>query len=267
MTIALSSTRARNVHAGRAVPDAEMAALADYVRATVADLAGQGAADIVAGCFTWPDTAVGQERRMKERRTMADRDRLEVEGAAAHALGWRQPIDAVPPAGVDFDRTADEAERARLCEVCDLLEVLRMEAHFTIKPWRKTGFSVKGRVSAEVVQACVVSLEPVKQTVDEEVDVKFAPAREADKWREMLDEDGEIIVDPEAEDPPDLFKGNAIEVGALAAEYFALGLDPYPRASGVAFEGGEVEETVEEDREIPFAGLKAMMEAKKEDGN
>ena len=191
---------------------------------------------------------------------MADRDRPakdknQQDVTPDVVLDWRQPVDAVTAAGTAFDRTADEAEREALREICDLVAVERMEAHFTVKPWRKTGFSVKGRVSADVVQACVVTLEPVVQAVDEEVDVKFVPAREAEKWRERPDEEGEIVVDVEAEDPPELYEGNALDLGALAAEYFALGLDPYPRAPGVMFEGaGEAAvPDADEERQKPFA--------------
>ena len=205
---------------------------------------------------------------------MADRDRLDRDDLKAAALDWRQPVDAVSPTGLEYDRTADAAERERLREVCDLVAVERMEAHFTVKPWRKTGFSVKGRVSADVVQACVVSLEPVAQTVDEAVDVRFVPAREAEKWRENVDEEGEIVIDPEAEDPPEFFEGNALALGALAAEYFALGLDPYPRAPGVSFQGvgdgasdeAEDEGVEVEERQKPFAALKEMMKAKDKGG-
>ena len=35
---------------------------------------------------------------------------------------------------------------------------------------------VEGRVTAEIVQACVVSLEPVAQTIDEAVDVRLVEA-------------------------------------------------------------------------------------------
>ena len=38
------------------------------------------------------------------------------------------------------------------------------------------------------------------------------------------------------EDEPDPLVDGKIDLGALAAEFFALGLDPYPRKPGVAFE-------------------------------
>ena len=40
------------------------------------------------------------------------------------------------------------------------------------------------------------------------------------------------------EDEPDPVIDGKIDLGALAQEFFALGLDPYPRKPGVAFEQG-----------------------------
>ena len=41
------------------------------------------------------------------------------------------------------------------------------------------------------------------------------------------------------EDEPDPLIDGKIDLGALAAEFFALGLDPYPRKPGVSFEAPE----------------------------
>ena len=38
------------------------------------------------------------------------------------------------------------------------------------------------------------------------------------------------------EDEPDPIIEGKIDLGALAAEFFALGLDPYPRKPGASFE-------------------------------
>ena len=56
----------------------------------------------------------------------------------------------------------------------------------------------------------------------------------------------------EEDDPPDPIVDGKIDLGALAAEFVALALDPYPRKPGARFEPVDVEP----DRErIPFAGL------------
>ena len=45
------------------------------------------------------------------------------------------------------------------------------------------------------------------------------------------------------EDEPDPIIGGKIDLGALAAEFFALGLDPWPRKPGAAFQWPDDEGT------------------------
>lgn len=186
---------------------------------------------------------------------MNDREAPESGALPPSPLAWKLKIDSVGD-GIEVNRAADADERAALRDLGDLVDVRRMEAQLTVRPWRKTGFSVRGHVEAEVVQSCVVTLKPVVQTLREEVDVKLVPAREAARWRIDPDEAGEIVIDAEAEDPPDLFSGNELDLGVVAAEHFALGLDPYPRAPGVAF--AATEPAGDEERK-PFAGLADML--------
>jgi hypothetical protein len=56
----------------------------------------------------------------------------------------------------------------------------------------------------------------------------------------------------ELPDPPDPIIGGRIDLGALAAEFLSLGLDPYPRKPGVDFEAPEGDAPGEES---PFAAL------------
>ena len=53
------------------------------------------------------------------------------------------------------------------------------------------------------------------------------------------------------EDEPDPIIDGKIDLGALAAEFFALGLDPYPRKPGATFE----ESTESEPADSPFSAL------------
>ena len=58
-------------------------------------------------------------------------------------------------------------------------------------------------------------------------------------------------VEIDGEDPPDPIVDGKIDLGALAAEFFALGLDPYPRKPGVAFDAARRGRG----RDSPFAAL------------
>jgi hypothetical protein len=56
------------------------------------------------------------------------------------------------------------------------------------------------------------------------------------------------------DEPPDEITDGQIDLGALAAEFLMLGLDPYPRKPGAdfSFEGDG------QDRESPFGALRAL---------
>lgn len=100
---------------------------------------------------------------------------------------------------------------------------------------------VSGEVEALVTQICTVSLEPFETPLLESVDVDFT--------------DRDILADAEAEDLalPDPIVNGRIDLGALTAEFVALGLDPYPKKPGVAFEP-----VTAGDEEGPLAALRKL---------
>ena len=111
-----------------------------------------------------------------------------------------------------------------------------------------------GAVHGELTQVCVVSLEPFPATVDEEIDVRFAPRRTTARRAEPHAEPETFSMTDEGE--PDPIVDGKIDLGALAAEFFALGLDPYPRKPGASFEPPEeAEATVS-----PFSALASVPE-------
>jgi hypothetical protein len=65
-----------------------------------------------------------------------------------------------------------------------------------------------------------------------------------------------VIATHEEDDPPDTIIDGKIDLGALAAEFMALGLDPYPRKPGVAFAEIVDDEVIEESPFAQLAGLK-----------
>jgi len=139
-------------------------------------------------------------------------------------------VDALPRDGLDQTIEATPAERAAIARQNGLVDVARLSATFNLQR-RGREVSVKGSVHAEVTQTCVVSLEPFAVTLDEPVDVRFAspkPERPGGK------REAETIVLDGADAPDPIVEGK-IDLGALAAEFMALGLDPYPRKPGAEF--------------------------------
>jgi uncharacterized metal-binding protein YceD (DUF177 family) len=160
-------------------------------------------------------------------------------------------VDALPAEGHSQTIEAGPDERAALAALNRLPAIASLTATFAARRGGRGSVHVTGAVHAEVTQVCVVSLEPFPATVDEPIDVRFAPAEQARPARRGGEAEAEALVELGGEDPPDPIVDGAIDLGALAAEYFALGLDPYPRKPGVAFTPPEPPDGADS----PFAAL------------
>jgi hypothetical protein len=160
----------------------------------------------------------------------------------------------LPRKGMPVAIDADERQRSALAEAHALLSVDSFRAELLVTPWKGDGVRVSGRVAGAIVQSCVVTLDPVPATVDEAVEALFIP-ESSPLARRMSDPSDEILVDPDGPDAPELFSGDTIDVGALAEEFFALGIDPYPRSGGAV--GGVVHADGDDDPSppSPFAAL------------
>ena len=160
-----------------------------------------------------------------------------------------------PSEGRHVTIRAAETELAGLAEFADILGVTAFSAELDVRPWGKHGYQVTGRVTANVVQACVVSLEPVENRVDEAVSLKLAPASDAHRYETIDPDKKELQVGVDDEDVPDFFNTPSVDLGAIAVEFFVLGLDPYPRKPGVAFQPPEDPDAA---KLSPFAKLAAL---------
>ena len=159
-------------------------------------------------------------------------------------------VDALPREGQAVTIEATPAEREELALFYRLPAVTALTATLRVDPWGKGGARVTGAVHGELTQVCVVSLEPFPATVDEDVDVRFAPQTAANSRSTAIKETQTFSLADE--DEPDPIVDGKIDLGALAAELFALGLDPYPRKPGAAFDEGG---TSSEPTDSPFAAL------------
>ena len=119
---------------------------------------------------------------------------------------------------------ADEAERAALAERFELKSVDSLEAAFQLRR-DALGIIARGHVRGAVVQACVVTDDPIPVVIDEPVALRFVVDDVAGE--------GEIELDEDALDTM-LYDGAALDLGEAAAETMALALDPYPRGPNAA---------------------------------
>jgi hypothetical protein len=188
---------------------------------------------------------------------MTEPDRLAPGGRAV--LTRTLTIAEVPAEGRGVRFSADATERAALAADLGLPEVRQLDADMRVKPWGKSGVEITGTVTAAVVQSCVVTLEPIEQSFVEPIDIRFETAAEAEAIARRRAETAAEAEDDGEDDAPDIFDGHLIPVGAVAEEFFALGLDPYPRKPGVAFSPEELGLTIGDPISInPFAALEAL---------
>ena len=158
------------------------------------------------------------------------------------------PLHRVSPAGVEATVEATEAERAALAADLGLPAIHRLEARFRLAGTRDR-VVVKGRVSASIEQLCGVTLEAFPTELDEDVELTFVTADP----RRPRDVEEEVELSME-HDPPEELSGDTVDLGAIAAEFLALGLDPFPRKPGVDFEAPGAGD----ERESPFAKLATL---------
>ena len=125
------------------------------------------------------------------------------------------------------------------------------EAKIGLRKMSPTRFAFDAELAADIVQSCVVTLDPVRSRIERHFtrDLFLSPAaqhggRTVDIDVAALDEDGR-------EEIASLRYDLAIPV----LEEFALSIDPYPRAAGVAFEPPP-DET--DSPKHPFAALKGL---------
>jgi uncharacterized metal-binding protein YceD (DUF177 family) len=159
---------------------------------------------------------------------------------------WSMPVavEDIPDAGLHFEIDAPPATRAEVAALAGVLSLLKLSAVFDLTR-RGAKVHVAGQVNARVVQACVVTLEPIENDVSEAVETTFAPPP-----AEMAT-DVEVKSDRE---PPEPLVDGKIDLGALAVEFLVLGIDPYPRKAGVTFTPPKVEDAAAH----PFAVLEAL---------
>ncbi len=152
------------------------------------------------------------------------------------------PVDRLGEAETTEEITAEPGERAALVRRFGLLSLDRLSATLRLeRAGARNLVRVAGRLAAEVkqinindlwYQACVATLEPVNARLEEDVtllyDLDAAAAQGATVGAR------EVMVEPEAEEPPEPVGPGGIDLGEAVAQQLALALDPYPRAPGAA---------------------------------
>ena len=161
--------------------------------------------------------------------------------------------------GAAVDIVASDNERAALAKRFGFLGLPAFSARVTVDRRLGGQIVVEGRLRGRLVQACVLTLDPVTQDLDDTFRIVF----KQDLTDDLDPESGEAVLSAQA-DAPEPLTGNMLDIGEIVAEQLSLAADPYPRRPGAKLEdvmpkprqGGR--QAPAEQRRHPFAGLASL---------
>ena len=167
-------------------------------------------------------------------------------------------LDRMGTGGAALDITASDSERAALAKRFGFLGLPAFAARVTVDRRPGGQIVVEGRLRGRIVQACVLTLDPVTQDLDDTFRVVFKHGLADD----LDPESGEAVLNAQA-DAPEPLAGNVLDVGEIVAEQLSLTADPYPRRPGAKLEDvlpkpRQGRKGPSEQRRHPFAGLAAL---------
>jgi len=157
-------------------------------------------------------------------------------------------VTKIPPRGQEVHVEATAEECAALAQDFGLPAIRALAGDYQLKASAK-GIHVTGVVKASITQICVTTLDHFDSNLEEEVEVDFA---------EPSGMPAEPPTDINEYEPPDEIVNGQIDLGALTAEFLALGLDPYPRKPGVDFNYQDPSD----EKDSPFAALNKLKGSK-----
>ena len=134
------------------------------------------------------------------------------------------PVEKIPAHGMEQSIDANDGERRELAERFGLAELKKLHADLVVHPERANqAISVTGKITADFVQQCVVTLEPLPGHIEHEIDVLFMVPAEDEEITAEMEGETEAIID------------DMIDLGELVAQHLGVMIDPYPRKAGLAY--------------------------------
>ncbi len=151
-----------------------------------------------------------------------------------------------------FAFAPDAAAREAMADALGLLGLPALRLSGAVIPQGKGDMRLEARLEAVAVQACVVTLVPVRAGISEAVRRTYLK-----DWQEPDGDEVEVPEDDSTEPLPDI-----IDLAAVATEALALALPPYPRAPGAELGAAAFAPPgaapIDAATEKPFAALAAL---------
>jgi hypothetical protein len=184
--------------------------------------------------------------------------------AMTEALPLTQPynLSRLGNAGDTVAFAADADQRQAIAAWSGVLSIDSFSVSVVLRKLAPTRFGLDFTVTADVQQACVVTLEPVPAHLETRFSRELlftGPARRKPETAKAHDKGGEssadLVLDIGEEEGPEEIESLHFDLAGPVLEEYVLALEPYPRRPGVAF----TPQSDASDRpESPFAVLKGL---------
>ena len=119
---------------------------------------------------------------------------------------------------------AGAEQRASIAVRIGALEISEFKASFTAEKVKSGTYRVRGKIKASLTQACVRTLAPVPDTIDEPFSVIFM-VEDLFNQLDPEDEEGDI-------EDVEILGDGLVDLGEIAVQYLSLALNPYPTSEG-----------------------------------
>ncbi len=176
-------------------------------------------------------------------------------------------LEKIKP-GEEIEIQAGDVERAELAKRFSVPEIVNLEAYCSVRKMknREIGdYRLNVKMSAEITQQCVMTLDEVTETIVEEFSVIFKEDKRDEKEdRDKEDKDNlDLEFDMDEEDI-EFISSSEIDLGKYIAEYLSLSINPYPKQKAIdpdklgyeVFDENQI--TTEPKKENPFNVLKDL---------
>lgn len=165
-------------------------------------------------------------------------------GAKHDTISRIVDISVLDAAGAKFVVEPNEEERAAIAKRLDIPAVRKLRGDFLLTPIRG-GVDIALILDAETERACVASLEPMTETIREEVRVEFDRNYAEEEDRDFS-ETG-ILREP--------LDSAEVDLGELLVQHLSLSLDPYPRKDGAERLADKFRDATSVSPFLPLKGL------------
>lgn len=136
-----------------------------------------------------------------------------------------------------FDRTATPEECAAVAAALQVPQVKELKAHYELSAISTGRYKLVGELRARLVQTCVVSLEPIENTLELPFEAEFRTDPDQLRNTGSNEDEVEILTLPDFEP----IENGQLAVGRVVFDTLGSGIDPYPRKEGAIFNWSDEE--------------------------